>query len=211
MDFRKEQNAKARFEQAMIAGLQENGFDHFEGLENMKTVCGHFEGTGLSAEVMEKLASLGPIDHDSPEGIMKVMKMLQGLNLIPTVSKEQLEAVAAEASGEKGKALALHYQVGDKRMLYFEAFALPLIQSFSMNPDAWDQQNQAKYYGRNEDWLGKIGTFKDLHDSPCLITVGANHLYGSRGIVRLLREAGWDVEHYGGIEWPSAKLLQSKL
>lgn len=165
---------------------------------------------GLSAEDMEKLASLGPMDHDtSPEGIMKIMKMIQGLNLdfqLPTLSKEQLEGV-----GEKAKVSTLHYQVGDKRMLYFDAFALPLIQTFSMNPDAWDQQNQAMVYGRNEDWVCKIETFKDLHDAPCLITVGAKHLYGSRGIVRLLEDADWNVEHYGGIEWPSAKSLQSKL
>jgi len=56
-------------------------------------------------------------------------------------------------------------------------------------------------YSRNERWV------KNLHlddlAAPVLIAPGAMHLYGSRGLVKLLRDRGWTVGHYDGIQWPT--------
>lgn len=46
-------------------------------------------------------------------------------------------------------------------------------------------------YGRNADWLTKMPAI--MAEGPTLFVVGAGHLGGERGVVALLRKAGYDV------------------
>lgn len=46
-------------------------------------------------------------------------------------------------------------------------------------------------YGRNADWLTKMPAI--MAEGPTLFVVGAGHLGGERGVVALLRRAGYDV------------------
>jgi uncharacterized protein YbaP (TraB family) len=44
---------------------------------------------------------------------------------------------------------------------------------------------------RNENWIPKIGEF--AKDQPTFFGVGAGHLAGDKGVINLLREAGYKV------------------
>ncbi|UZR93431.1 TraB/GumN family protein [Chondrinema litorale] len=45
---------------------------------------------------------------------------------------------------------------------------------------------------RNKDWIGKIG--KIISEKPSFIAVGAGHLGSEKGVVKLLKEAGYKVK-----------------
>ena len=49
-------------------------------------------------------------------------------------------------------------------------------------------------YNRNADWLTKMPTI--MQDKSTLFAVGAAHLFGEKGVLNLLREAGYDTRPY---------------
>ena len=53
-------------------------------------------------------------------------------------------------------------------------------------------------YNRNSDWAKKIPAI--IKDTPTLFVVGAGHLGGEKGVVNLLRKAGFKVEGVKPIE-----------
>jgi hypothetical protein len=47
-------------------------------------------------------------------------------------------------------------------------------------------------YNRNENWVEKLKTI--LPDRSVVVAVGAGHLPGERGVINLLRKAGFTVK-----------------
>ena len=58
--------------------------------------------------------------------------------------------------------------------------------------DATPEENDKLIYNRNADWVQKIPAI--IADKSTLFVVGAGHLPGERGVLNLLREAGYTVE-----------------
>lgn len=54
------------------------------------------------------------------------------------------------------------------------------------------EKSSAIFKQRNEKWLPKITSA--MHEAPTLFVFGAGHLIGPDGIIRKLREAGYEVE-----------------
>lgn len=63
-----------------------------------------------------------------------------------------------------------------------------------INKEGGDIENfsQVLLYNRNADWVKKLEEL--LADNSLVIAVGAGHLPGSKGIINLLRKAGYKVE-----------------
>ncbi len=51
--------------------------------------------------------------------------------------------------------------------------------------------NQVLLVNRNKNWIPRIGKF--ANEKPTFFAVGAGHLPGKEGVIRLLREAGYTV------------------
>lgn len=58
--------------------------------------------------------------------------------------------------------------------------------------DEYAEINQDLLIGRNRDWIPKIE--KLISDRPSFIAVGAGHLPGENGIIKLLRDEGYSVD-----------------
>lgn len=57
--------------------------------------------------------------------------------------------------------------------------------------DATPEEEEALIYGRNADWAAKLPAI--MQAKPTFLAVGAAHLPGERGLLALLRKAGYDV------------------
>lgn len=58
--------------------------------------------------------------------------------------------------------------------------------------DSTPEEDTALIYGRNADWVAKMPMI--MAEKPTLFVVGAAHLPGDRGVLSLLRTAGYTVE-----------------
>ncbi len=58
--------------------------------------------------------------------------------------------------------------------------------------DSTPEEDEALIFGRNADWAEKIPAI--ISDKATLFVVGAAHLPGERGVLELLRKAGYSVE-----------------
>ncbi len=58
--------------------------------------------------------------------------------------------------------------------------------------DSTPEEEEALIYGRNADWVEKIPAI--IGDKSTLFVVGAAHLPGERGVLELLKKAGYSVE-----------------
>lgn len=58
--------------------------------------------------------------------------------------------------------------------------------------DSTPEEETALIYGRNADWLTKMPEI--MANAPTLFVVGAGHLPGDRGVLKLLQVAGYTVE-----------------
>ena len=57
--------------------------------------------------------------------------------------------------------------------------------------DSTDEEDELLVYGRNADWLTKMPAI--MKEKPTLFAVGAAHLIGEKGVLHLLRQAGYEV------------------
>ena len=58
--------------------------------------------------------------------------------------------------------------------------------------DSTPEEDEALIFGRNADWADKIPAI--ISDKATLFVVGAAHLPGERGVLELLKKAGYSVE-----------------
>lgn len=72
------------------------------------------------------------------------------------------------------------------------ALADIMNEKFSATCDATPEELATLVYGRNAAWARKMPAI--MSDAPTLFVVGAGHLPGDRGLLCLLKKAGYDVE-----------------
>lgn len=58
--------------------------------------------------------------------------------------------------------------------------------------DSTDEEDQILIYGRNAEWIKQMPAI--MAETPTLFAVGAGHLIGEKGVLALLRTAGYTVE-----------------
>ena len=58
--------------------------------------------------------------------------------------------------------------------------------------DGRPEEEDALIYNRNADWVTKMPAL--MAKKPTLFAVGAAHLPGEKGVLNLLRQAGYKVE-----------------
>ncbi len=69
---------------------------------------------------------------------------------------------------------------------------LPGLYEMTMKSEfGMDGQDEVMLFKRNQNWIGRIAGIID--QKPTLIAVGAAHLGGERGVIALLRKAGYKV------------------
>lgn len=71
--------------------------------------------------------------------------------------------------------------------------AVETISEEKMNNrcDSSPEEDELLIYGRNADWAKKLPTI--MQTAPTLVAVGCAHLPGERGLLALLRQAGYEV------------------
>ena len=57
--------------------------------------------------------------------------------------------------------------------------------------DSTDEEDEILVYGRNREWLAKMPAI--MQEKPTFFAVGAAHLIGEKGVLQMLRNAGYDV------------------
>ena len=88
--------------------------------------------------------------------------------------KQNLQLLDAYHENDVEKLLEITYQTMDNKCDFTEDYINNLI------------------FNRNSDWAKKIPAI--IKDTPTLFVVGAGHLGGEKGVVNLLRKAGFKVE-----------------
>lgn len=68
------------------------------------------------------------------------------------------------------------------------------MKKFGNKYDSTSEEDDKLIYNRNEDWAEKLTPI--LQQKPTLVAVGAAHLPGERGLLELLRKAGFKVTEY---------------
>lgn len=73
-----------------------------------------------------------------------------------------------------------------------DAVAAAMNEMSEVECDASEQENESLLYDRNNRWLEQMPSIMQQH--PTFFAVGAAHLTGDRGVLNLLRQAGYTVE-----------------
>lgn len=63
--------------------------------------------------------------------------------------------------------------------------------------------NEEILYKRTEKWIRESMPTLLESKEPILFLPGCLHLYGHRGMINILRNHDWKVEHYSDFEWPT--------
>lgn len=78
---------------------------------------------------------------------------------------------------------------------------LNTMQQMTAEEEAMREYLDLLLYNRNANWAKKMPAI--LHDAPTLFAVGAGHLGGEKGVINLLRKAGFTLrpmKHVPGVE-----------
>ena len=73
-----------------------------------------------------------------------------------------------------------------------EAIKEAMDEKMNNSCDSSPEEENMLIYNRNADWLTKMPTI--MAQKPTLFSVGAAHLPGEKGVLQLLRQAGYTVE-----------------
>lgn len=114
--------------------------------------------------IEEQMAIFDTIPYDRQAGMLVSM-----IDKMPETRKEFRELVGL-------------YKQQDLQGLY----DLTLKSEFGL-----DGQDEVMLFQRNKNWISRID--KIIHEQPTFIAVGAAHLGGDKGVIALLRKAGFKV------------------
>ncbi len=76
-----------------------------------------------------------------------------------------------------------------------EGLQTVMEQEYSMdcgNEEETEKETELVLYGRNEDWINKMPAI--MSEKSTLFVVGAGHLPGERGVLKLLKDNGYKVK-----------------
>lgn len=127
-------------------------------------------------------------------------KTVGGLETMAFQSRLLYESKPLERQAAELLCMAQHFDYQEELMerlaaayLAQDLKALAAVMSEKMNNecDSTPEEEEALIYQRNADWAKKLPTI--LHTASTLVVVGSGHLPGERGLLELLRQAGFDV------------------
>lgn len=167
------QNAKPWFVGLILAvmGMQKNGFD---------------PALGLDQQLMQRAVKEGKATQGLETGDMQ----LALFNDLPPKEQDQFLEEALDTGGRlKAEMQALHtaWRNADEKKLYQDV-GLKMRRNY---PELYESINR----GRNKAWLPKLeALLKDNQKDNVLVVVGALHLLGDDGVVKMLAAKGYKVE-----------------
>lgn len=127
-------------------------------------------------------------------------KTVGGLETMAFQSRLLYESKPLERQAAELLCMAQHFDYQEELMerlaaayLAQDLKALAAVMSEKMNNecDSTPEEEEALIYQRNADWAKKLPSI--LHTASTLVVVGSSHLPGERGLLELLRQAGFDV------------------
>lgn len=127
-------------------------------------------------------------------------KTVSGLETMAFQSRLLYESKPLERQAAELLCMAQHFDYQEELMerlaaayLAQDLKALAAVMSEKMNNecDSTPEEEEALIYQRNADWAKKLPSI--LHTASTLVVVGSGHLPGERGLLELLRQAGFDV------------------
>lgn len=127
-------------------------------------------------------------------------KTVGGLETMAFQSRLLYESKPLERQAAELLCMAQHFDYQEEFMerlaaayLAQDLKALAAVMSEKMNNecDSTPEEEEALIYQRNADWAKKLPSI--LHTASTLVVVGSGHLPGERGLLELLRQAGFDV------------------
>ena len=167
------QNLKPWFVGLMLAvmGMQNNGFD---------------PALGLDQQLMQRAVKEGKATQGLETGDMQ----LALFNNLPPKEQDQFLEEALDSGGRlKTEMQALHtaWRNADEKKLYQDV-GLKMRRDY---PELYESINR----GRNKAWLPKLeALLKANQKDNVLVVVGALHLLGDDGVVKMLAAKGYKVE-----------------
>ena len=78
-----------------------------------------------------------------------------------------------------------------KMLAYYNAGNLNGIKKITEEDEAFTKHKDLLLTNRNENWISKIEDFSK--EQPTFFGVGAAHLIGDKGVIKLLRAQGYTV------------------
>jgi uncharacterized protein len=167
------QNLKPWFVGLMLAvmGMQNNGFD---------------PALGLDQQLMQRAVKEGKATQGLETGDMQIALFN---NLSPKEQDQFLEEALDSGGRLKTEMQALHtaWRNADEKKLYQDV-GLKMRRDY---PELYESINR----GRNKAWLPKLeALLKANQKDNVLVVVGALHLLGDDGVVKMLAAKGYKVE-----------------
>jgi len=195
--------------------------------EDYKLVKDHFEGMGLPFMLFERVKPLFLSVFASEDFSMSDMDMSMAMSGSKSYEMEFL-AIAEEKSMSVGGLETMEFQISMFDSIPYDMQAEMLVESIQAEEEGGEQMDQliAMYKsqdveglfaalgendeavmeyedmivsGRNKNWIPVMEEMMSVE--PVFFAVGAGHLGGENGVVRLLRNAGYTVKpisHVGG-------------
>ena len=122
-----------------------------------------------------------------------VDQMVDRIMELPEGTKIQVLApVVRGRKGEHAKVLDRAKRSGYVRVRIDGSLYELTEEKMGNDCDSTPEEEEALLYARNADWTEKIPAI--IADTPTLFVVGAAHLPGERGVLKLLKKKGYTVE-----------------
>lgn len=191
------QQLDAMLKEYLGAGLDNSGFDAWQPiaiateLVNRIAMKKHPENTGsgmFDFYLQMEAKALGKPVYGL-ETLEQQLDIMLGMPL--SRQKEQLEGLLLHEKEieEMIQSIITAYFRQDLQAM-FEAS----MKKSGNKYDSTSEEDEKQLYNRNEDWAKKLTPI--FRQKPTLVAVGAAHLPGERGLLELLRKAGFKVTEY---------------
>lgn len=191
------QQLDAKLKEYLGVGLYNSGFDAWQPiaiateLVNRIAMKKHPENTGsgmFDFYLQTEAKALGKPVYGL-ETAEQQIDILYGMPL--SRQTEQLESLLVNDKEieEQLQAIITAYFRQDLQAMFEAA-----MKKFGNKYDSTPEEDDKLIYNRNEDWAEKLTPI--FQQKPTLVAVGAAHLPGERGLLELLRKAGFKVTEY---------------
>lgn len=191
------QQLDAKLKEYLGVGLYNSGFDAWQPiaiateLVNRIAMKKHPENTGsgmFDFYLQMEAKALGKPVYGL-ETAEQQIDILYGMPL--SRQTEQLESLLVNDKEieEQLQAIITAYFRQDLQAMFEAA-----MKKFGNKYDSTPEEDDKLIYNRNEDWAEKLTPI--FRQKPTLVAVGAGHLPGERGLLELLRKAGFKVTEY---------------
>jgi uncharacterized protein len=175
---------------ALTQYFQKNGGIDLEMMQQMKPfvlqmfMVSSSAGCERPASYEDSLMHRATAMHKTISGLEVVKEQIDVLEKTPTaeIIADVMKAAAAPDEVDSGYGKMVDVYVTQD---------LPQLYNLIINDSSLKNELGLFLDERNKKWVGRIA--EKMAASPTFFAVGAGHLYGSNGIIALLRRAGYTV------------------